>query len=329
MVARVPDDVAATLTPGRRAPHPRPAARVLPAQGRHRQRLERPPAGRGRRGRGRDGRLHPRPGPARPARSTCPSRSTPSSRPSSRTCGRSAPSAVRPGPTNPTPTSSWNLVQRFRNGERRWSRTCTIDLGPRRCAAARAVAARRNDWTASAEFQPLHRCRRAGIGPSGNRRRHIRLSQARNSASRTGGCRETPPGRAPGSYAAPIRCQRGACVGTRARRRLLIAPAVFLAYLVLGVGPAGAQETTTTVAGASPPTTVATVAGPAVGGRLVDRDGEPVEGAELEVAPGRRGDRSGDDERRTASGRSTVPEPDTSYSVTLDVDTLPGRRRPA
>ena len=75
-------------------------------------------------------------------------------------------------------------------------------------------------------------------------------------------------------------------MGTRARRRLLIAPAVFLAYLVLGVGPAGAQETTTTVAGASPPTTVATVAGPAVGGRLVDRDGEPVEGVELEVALG-------------------------------------------
>ena len=112
-------------------------------------------------------------------------------------------------------------------------------------------------------------------------------------------------------------------MGTRARRRLLIAPAVFLAYLVLGVGPAGAQETTTTVAGASPPTTVATVAGPAVGGRLVDRDGEPVEGV------GARGRAQGDEviDRATTDENGEwqieVPEPDTSYSVTLDVDTLP------
>ena len=111
-------------------------------------------------------------------------------------------------------------------------------------------------------------------------------------------------------------------MGTRARRRLLIAPAVFLAYLVLGVGPAGAQETTTTVAGASPPTTVATVAGPAVGGRLVDRDGEPVEGAELEA---RQGDEVIDRATTNENGewQIAVPEPDTSYSVTLDVDTLP------
>ena len=82
------------------------------------------------------------------------------------------------------------------------------------------------------------------------------------------------------------------------------------------------RRRTTTVAGASPPTTVATVAGPAVGGRLVDRDGEPVEGAELEA---RQGDEVIDRATTNENGewQIAVPEPDTSYSVTLDVDTLP------
>ena len=76
----------------RRAPHPRFPDRVLPAQGRRRQRLDRQAARATSSSAGRRRSSTSWSGRRRPARSTCPSRCTRWSRPSSRTCGRSAPS---------------------------------------------------------------------------------------------------------------------------------------------------------------------------------------------------------------------------------------------
>jgi branched-chain amino acid transport system permease protein len=106
------------------------------------------------------------------------------------------------------------------------------------------------------------------------------------------------------------------------RRGLWFAPLFVLALCALGSGTAGAQETTTTTTATTPPTTVAPAAGPAVGGRLVDQDDNPVEGAELEV---RLADEVIDGATTDANGewRVAVPEPDTTYVVTLDTETLP------
>jgi neutral amino acid transport system permease protein len=93
------------------------------------------------------------------------------------------------------------------------------------------------------------------------------------------------------------------------------------AGMVLAVAlstPATAQEITTTTA---PPTT-APPSGPAVGGRLVDEEQRPVEGVEFRV--GLRDEVVG---RGTTDAdgrwRVDVPQPETTYRVTIDVDTLP------
>ena len=174
VVEHLPDLVAATLTARRRAAHPRLPARVLPAPGRDRQRLERAPAGR------RRSSAAPRPsttssaGRPRPARSTSPSRCTPWSRPSSRTCGRSARSATPPGPSPDDPIAPVNaervparlrICYKIRTGERRWSSRCTINLGPWRCAAARPSAIRL-DHLAESNRRTVAALL-AGTGPSG------------------------------------------------------------------------------------------------------------------------------------------------------------------
>ena len=134
VVAHVPDDVAATLTARRRAPHPRVPGRVLQAQGCVGERLDRVPAGHRRDRRRRDGRLHPRTVRGDRRGRTSPSRSTASSRPSSPTSARSAPIGPaagdarrrrRPEPDVPPTTGSRTPRRRcgtsFGTRERRWS----------------------------------------------------------------------------------------------------------------------------------------------------------------------------------------------------------------
>lgn len=89
--------------------------------------------------------------------------------------------------------------------------------------------------------------------------------------------------------------------------------ALGLVALGLGAGPAGAQETTTTTAA---PT------GPAVGGTLRDADGEPVAGVELVVTLD--GEEIGTATSDSAgTWRLAVPEPNRTYAVTIDTETLP------
>jgi branched-chain amino acid transport system permease protein len=91
--------------------------------------------------------------------------------------------------------------------------------------------------------------------------------------------------------------------------------------------PAGAQTSPPTSApSTSAPlgtsTTVPSPSGPAVAGRLVDENREPVEGVVFTVSL----DGEGVGEATSDSNgqwRVEVPEPDTTYSVTIDTDTLP------
>ncbi len=105
------------------------------------------------------------------------------------------------------------------------------------------------------------------------------------------------------------------------RRGLILGPVVLVALAavtMLSSLTAGAQQapTTTIPAGGT------AAPGPAVGGRIVDENDEPVEGVDLEVELG---DEVIDTATTDADGawRVDVPEADTTYSVTLDVDTLP------
>jgi neutral amino acid transport system permease protein len=102
-------------------------------------------------------------------------------------------------------------------------------------------------------------------------------------------------------------------------RRLCLISGCIAVLLALGE-PATAQETTTTSAPATGEAPVPS--GPAVGGRLVDGEGNPVADAELEV---RLGDEVVGDATTDANGEwaAAVPSPDTTYSVTLDVESLP------
>ena len=148
VVAHVPDLGRRHAHPRRRAPHPRLPAGVLPAQGRHRATARRPTrrvtswsaaaetvdyildrAADDRRG--------------VPARAGARGDRDPAGVPPGDRRGRAA-GRRRPGAGSARGVlnhfdSGRESATTFATGERRWSSTCTINLGPRRCAAARAV----------------------------------------------------------------------------------------------------------------------------------------------------------------------------------------------
>jgi branched-chain amino acid transport system permease protein len=98
---------------------------------------------------------------------------------------------------------------------------------------------------------------------------------------------------------------------------LAMAALAFAANGATAQAPPTTDSPTTT-----PPTTVPVPTGPSVGGRLVDQDQNPVEGAEFEV-------RLGDEEVGQATSGADgswlveVPEANSTYTVSIDVDTLP------
>ena len=111
-------------------------------------------------------------------------------------------------------------------------------------------------------------------------------------------------------------------MGSRARRSLLIGPALLLAYLVLGIGPAGAQETPTTPA---PTTTAPAAASPQIIGTLASGS-KPIEGVRVTASavdvaadPNFSGEATSDAEGKWAID---VPGPGT-YRVAIDTDTIP------
>ena len=111
-------------------------------------------------------------------------------------------------------------------------------------------------------------------------------------------------------------------MGSRARRSLLIGPALLLAYLVLGIGPAGAQEAPTTPA---PTTTAPAAASPQIIGTLASGS-KPIEGVRVTASavdvaadPNFSGEATSDAEGKWAID---VPGPGT-YRVAIDTDTIP------
>jgi branched-chain amino acid transport system permease protein len=106
-------------------------------------------------------------------------------------------------------------------------------------------------------------------------------------------------------------------------RRLVAVIGLAMVAVALAASTATAQAPPATPPSTTtPPTTVPVPAGPSVGGRLVDPVQNPVEGAEFEV-------RLGDEEvgQATSSADGSwfveVPEANSTYTVSIDVDTLP------